>query len=193
MSTCLHCPQPPVPGMVNCEKHRAIATKISKQTRGNRRSKGLCVRCGQPSEDKSVCRQCLDIDACKYRENKNKGLCATCGDTPVPGEVLCIKCKTRRAQAQRKVKTEAFLAYGGFVCKCCGETEEAFLCIDHINNDGNIHRKTFRGPIYRWLKTHGYPEGFQVLCANCNMGKKMKGQCPHQTTNQSTAPQELQA
>ena len=32
---------------------------------------------------------------------------------------------------------------------------------------------------YRWLKNHNYPEGFQVLCYNCNLPKGVYGVCPH--------------
>ena len=78
---------------------------------------------------------------------------------------------------------EAVMAYGGYQCACCGETEPLFLTIDHINNDGNKHRKKFqsRGDgLYKWLKHNNYPEGFQVLCMNCNHGKRRNGGiCPH--------------
>lgn len=82
------------------------------------------------------------------------------------------------------VKDEVFAAYGGYKCVCCGESNKRFLTIDHINNDGHIHRKEInsRGGvgIYNWLKREGFPPGFQVLCYNCNMGKaRNKGICPH--------------
>src|ERR1039458_4628209 len=41
---------------------------------------------------------------------------------------------SRKVRANTKALT--FAAYGGYECKCCGETEKAFLTIDHINNDG---------------------------------------------------------
>lgn len=79
-------------------------------------------------------------------------------------------------------KDLVFKAYGGYVCACCGETELAFLCIDHINNDGAEHRRKIkRRVIYRWLVANGFPPGYQVLCANCNQGKQLNGGvCPHQ-------------
>jgi hypothetical protein len=82
---------------------------------------------------------------------------------------------------QRKLKTEAYEAYGGFLCACCGETREVFLCLDHINNDGCTHRKAVGSPsnLYRWLKKNEYPPIMQVLCYNCNNAKKY-GVCPHQ-------------
>lgn len=88
------------------------------------------------------------------------------------------------------VKDEAFERYGGYVCACCGETEKSFLTLDHINDDGAEFRKgitkgrknTGGGQVtYRWLRRHGYPDGLQVLCHNCQWGKRMnKGVCPHQ-------------
>jgi ATP-dependent helicase YprA (DUF1998 family) len=65
-------------------------------------------------------------------------------------------------------------------CTCCGEEQYEFLCIDHINNGGNKHRKEVKTKtIYQWLITNNYPSGFQVLCHNCNMAKSLYGQCPH--------------
>lgn len=92
------------------------------------------------------------------------------------------------------VRNQAFLRYGGYVCVCCGETEKPFLTLDHINNDGAAFRhKISNGGksrdrhrasgiyTYLWLSRNGWPDGFQVLCMNCNFGKRMnKGVCPHQ-------------
>lgn len=82
----------------------------------------------------------------------------------------------------RKLKDAAYAAYGGYRCGCCGETMEAFLSLDHTNNDGADHRRTMdRRKIYKWLAQNGYPSGFQVLCMNCNFGKARNGGiCPHQ-------------
>jgi len=73
-------------------------------------------------------------------------------------------------------------AYGG-QCVCCGETDEAFLGIDHINGGGNRHRAEIGGGgngLYLWLGRHGYPAGFQVFCHNCNQAKSRPVGCPHQ-------------
>jgi hypothetical protein len=90
-------------------------------------------------------------------------------------------------QDRLNLKLEAFNAYGGRVCACCREDSVVFLTIDHINNDGNVHRKEIGGGslIYRWLKQQNYPEGFQVLCRNCNWAKQF-GVCPHQESVIST-------
>jgi hypothetical protein len=83
----------------------------------------------------------------------------------------------------RKLKEAAYAAYGGFQCACCGETTEAFLSIDHMNNDGAEHRRIVpHRKIYKWLARNGYPEGFQILCMNCNFGKARNGGvCPHES------------
>lgn len=84
----------------------------------------------------------------------------------------------RRRQYAR-IRAEVLTHYGGF-CRCCGETEPAFLGMDHIDGGGNQHRSSFAGPLVRWLYRHGFPPGFQVLCHNCNQAKHIYGQCPHQ-------------
>lgn len=71
------------------------------------------------------------------------------------------------------------LDHYGRVCRCCGETEEAFLALDHINNDGGARRKERRVLIGLWAKQNDYPPTLQVLCHNCNSAKGFYGQCPH--------------
>ena len=70
-------------------------------------------------------------------------------------------------------------------CACCGQKGLQFLTIDHVNNDGHEHRKKVgvaNLPI--WLKNNNYPDGFQILCWNCNMAKaRNKGICPHKDNN----------
>lgn len=85
-----------------------------------------------------------------------------------------------------RIRDEVFNAYGGYKCACCGETERAFLSLDHVNNDGAAHRRSERKHcmhIYRWARKHNFPKTLQVLCMNCNFGKRQNhGTCPHQTT-----------
>jgi hypothetical protein len=95
--------------------------------------------------------------------------------------------RERALEAQRRVNAErkkrVYEAYGGMKCACCGETTEAFLSIDHINNDGAEHRRTVnRRNFYKWLEENGFPPGYQVLCMNCNFGKARNGGvCPHKS------------
>jgi hypothetical protein len=59
-------------------------------------------------------------------------------------------------------------------CQRCGFSDIRALSIDHINNDGSKHRKEIgKGrAIYYWLKNNNYPEGYQVLCMNCQFIKE---------------------
>lgn len=85
---------------------------------------------------------------------------------------------------RRKLRFEVLDAYGG-CCECCGEDNHEFLGIDHINGGGTQHRKeTGAGHAFnQWLKRNGFPEGFRVLCHNCNLSYGFYGYCPHQDDN----------
>ena len=80
-------------------------------------------------------------------------------------------------------KLQAFEAYGGAICLCCGETHIEFLSIDHINGNGAAHRRTIGAGrsvhFNKWLRDHAYPPGFRVLCMNCNWALGKSGYCPH--------------
>lgn len=76
----------------------------------------------------------------------------------------------------KKNKEKVVNRYGG-KCSCCGENELDFLAIDHIDNNGNEHRKEVGSGtrFASWLKRNNYPEGYQVLCHNCNFSKFING------------------
>jgi len=96
-------------------------------------------------------------------------------------ENLCLKCQARRVRhSQRKDRVFCVESYGG-ECVCCGENNLEFLCIDHINGGGNKHRKKVGhgGTFYRWLRKNNMPEGYRVLCHNCNQSIGYYGYCPH--------------
>lgn len=85
------------------------------------------------------------------------------------------------SQAQHAARKLAVFAHYGNACACCGETEPAFLSIDHMNNDGYSRRKAdpSHQNLYRWLVKHNFPAEFQTLCMNCQWGKAKHGICPH--------------
>jgi len=76
-------------------------------------------------------------------------------------------------------------------CNCCGENSHIeFLAIDHIA--GKKQMDSERGLIklgysskldgnglVNWLIHNDFPEGFQILCHNCNLAKGHYGKCPH--------------
>lgn len=70
-------------------------------------------------------------------------------------------------------------AYGGS-CVCCGSTRERHLALDHVNGNGNQHRREVSSnnlTILRLVVQQGYPSDFQLLCHNCNFEKHVDGRC----------------
>ena len=88
-----------------------------------------------------------------------------------------------------RLRHEAIRRYGGYKCACCGETEPAFLTLDHMDNGGAQHRrrlKQMKRSLFVWLRDNGYPPGFRVLCINCNQGRHRNGGvCPHEQARDS--------
>jgi|TARA_R100001530_G_scaffold21901_2_gene18007 hypothetical protein len=95
--------------------------------------------------------------------------------------IFRLKQNKRSQEKRKRIRLEVLQYYAGIYprCACCGESHYEFLGIDHINNDGAKHRKEIGATIYGWLKKNNFPEGFQVLCHNCNLAKGFYGRCPH--------------
>ena len=90
---------------------------------------------------------------------------------------ICLPCKraSDRVYGQAlwaRLHREVLTYYSGGTPKCslCGETQFEFLALDHVNGDGAEHRREVgQGPYQlRDLQKRGYPQGFRVLCHNCN-------------------------
>ncbi len=93
----------------------------------------------------------------------------------------CLEDGKSRQQKRRQIILNHY-SNNTIQCACCGEKEIKFLSIDHINNDGAAHKKEIGGfgYLYTWIIKNNFPEDFQVLCMNCNFGKRMNGGiCPH--------------
>jgi hypothetical protein len=143
-----------------------------------------CPVCGGPLDGgngtRPVCRPCRE----KLRqEHGNLVLpnCLICGAPtvrPKKGAVyFCPDCAAKRQQQRgrwinRRLLQQVAEHYGGR-CASCGEDELLFLTVDHVAGGGAADRKLGRGGVnmYRWLRDNDYPEGYQMLCWNCN-GKK---------------------
>ena len=82
-------------------------------------------------------------------------------------------------QRNRKLKQLLMDKYGG-KCVGCGETELTVLTMDHINDDGYIERQLRKEhkKVSSWyvdlLKSERRID-LQILCANCQMRKKIYG------------------
>lgn len=159
-----------------------------------RNIQSVCPRCGARRDNET--RFC---SRCRSRQNSNnkrtravkvaKGECEVCPATRTKHRKFCdyhaeMHSGYHRNRRQR-IKEDALEAYGGAICVCCGESGLWFLTLDHVNNDGHLQRKD-AGMLYTSytaLHVKGYPQTppLQVLCYNCNNGKRVNGGvCPHQ-------------
>ena len=142
---------------------------------------------------------CKDCKSKSHRELSQRraaeGLCH-CGRPKKNDYKTCEICQARvaawmLAHPQEKhdgqkawrenIKKQVFDHYGR-ICRCCGETIEQFLTIDHINGNGRQHIKEAGMPLYHWIVKHSFPEDLRTLCWNCNCGRRINGGiCPHET------------
>lgn len=109
----------------------------------------------------------------KHREARNARARAWNAAHP---EIVKARAKGYLQKFKRMV-----LDHYGQRCVCCGVEEEAFLTIDHINNNGKEHRAEVGNghAFYRWIVKAGFPSDLRILCMNCNYGKRFRPQCPH--------------
>jgi len=91
----------------------------------------------------------------------------------------------------QKIKKQVLSHYssGMPVCAYCGITDIDILTIDHIEGGGSKHRQVVscgRGGLafYKWLRRNGFPNGYQLLCYNCNI-KRQRIKNAEKTTNHS--------
>jgi len=83
-------------------------------------------------------------------------------------------------KALRERYRAQFFALYGPSCNCCGESKQEFLTLDHVQNDGGIHRQQSNTyGIYRTAIREYRPDLYQTLCWNCNLAKAIYGICPH--------------
>jgi hypothetical protein len=91
--------------------------------------------------------------------------------------------KKYRLRKQAENREKIYAAYGN-KCVCCGEDNPLFLTVDHVNSDGYLERKnkkyTSGSQFYSLIVKQNFPDKYQLLCYNCNMGRaRNNGICPH--------------
>lgn len=173
-----------------------ILSEISKSGIFDRR---MCTSCGNEYTDldSAMCVLCKEKTRqrnVKARDRRrSQGLCHKCNNPAVDGQTHCEYHRNKAVQRWRDIRQQV-LDYYGNECSCCGETTPEFLSIDHINGGGNGHRKSLEANgmkkhhgtgFYKWLIDNEYPEGYQLLCHNCNFAKGHYGVCPHKREEQS--------
>lgn len=97
---------------------------------------------------------------------------------------FCKNCSNERGKNNRlKLKKEFIEAYGG-CCQCCGETEISFLTVEHMREFSKKLIYAAKYTLLSRLKRLGWPEGYTVLCFNCNLSTKEYGTiCVHKIVN----------
>lgn len=171
---------------------RIIATKRATLRYRQIRRSGLC-NCGQPREDGFMsCRKCRQSgqqrEAKDRQDRQSRNQCVECPNIlPLNSyRRTCDECaqyhsdRSKRYLAERK---ELVFSVYGKSCKCCDEDNGMLLTIDHVNGDGAEHRRAIGSSnlsLYIFLIKNNFPNGFQTLCYNCNIGRyKNGGTCPH--------------
>jgi len=180
-----------------CKKSVANSAHRSHIKRyATRKAEGQCVFCSnQAVPGKTTCQECADRRAFLQKDkrdcNSRSGFCSQCGKNPPAGKgkrcQICIDKRNewyqgsttqKKDKIRRDENREAVLQHYGGKCTECGESESAYLAIDHIEGGGNTHRKKigkYGSGFFKWLVDNDFPEGFQILCHNCNMKKHLKG------------------
>lgn len=143
-------------------------------------------RNGQRSYRYGSCKECrIKKDLRRYYKNRKK-LIRYQREYRSRPEIKKQRSSAARERNQR-LRMAVLLHYSGgsLQCACCSEDNIRFLTVDHSNGGGNKHRKEIgRGNIYYWIIKNNFPDGFGILCFNCNMGRSQNdGVCPHKNGN----------
>lgn len=170
--------------------HNTYVVRYSERKKNNK-----CIVCNcDISVDSISCMDCLEKQSARQRiirdNNTYNNLCVQCGNSldGLNGK-RCKTCIDKRnewyrgstTQIKDKIRRDGhrdvvMKHYGG-ECAECGESRPLRLSIDHVNNDGNVHRKEinkYGSGFFKWLIDNDLPEGFQVLCHNCNIEKYLQ-------------------
>lgn len=103
------------------------------------------------------------------------------------------KCNAWYKISKENLKNKVFSHYcenAIIKCRHCGKDNIDILTLDHINNNGNEHRKQLFNKhiggynFYQWVKKNNFPPDYQVLCHNCNFIKFVNNAQPKKPTNQ---------
>lgn len=183
------------PSLRVCKKCAAVkpleefALVYAKNSRGQNYRQHTCADCAREEHSKRM-REARKRNPDMYREHQRAHRLRDVD-----------RARRQRRESGQRLKDLVFSAYGGYVCSCCGVTQKSMLTIDHVNEDGAAHRaKLGEGKsymtkrsglgdyLYRDLRDRGFPDGFQVLCYNCNISKHRNGGvCEHRLEEGSEA------
>ena len=87
------------------------------------------------------------------------------------GVRIILNSRTRNYRAEQRYRVLDYYSNGKLCCALCDEARLPCLSIDHIEGNGNAHRRSIGvksgSSFYSWIEKNGFPTGFRVLCANC--------------------------
>lgn len=152
-------------------------------------------------------RECWDkARVAPSAENYGERACKTCGlakpanrqhfeahahgrDGLHPSCRDCVNARKRERIAAVRKDILAHYSGGTLQCACCGEGTYEFLALDHIGGWGAKQRREVgrSHQIYSWIKRNDFPDGYRVLCHNCNSAIGYYGECPHETARKAKA------
>jgi hypothetical protein len=108
-----------------------------------------------------------------YDPNNYQILCFNCNMLKQKNKIKTTSSKN--SKYRERLKNKFFDMYGG---KCanpkCGIMTREFLTLDHVNNDGSKRRGNDGYNEYRTAVEELDFNTYQILCANCNFGRKRK-------------------
>ena len=151
----------------------------------------ICCTCHLPDKSfnkgQNQCVDCQKIYMKKYRKKNKKKLNAQSKkyyENNI-GEISEYR-KNKNSDLKREILSH-YCTSEKLECACCKENIFEFLTINHINGGGVQHRKSLKlygANLYYWLKNNKYPNGYNVLCFNCNCADGAYGRCPHKSLNE---------
>ena len=109
-----------------------------------------------------ICKKCKTEETRKYYSEHQEKL------------KKFMRHKARKRQILTKECRKKILEFLGSKCVVCGFSDKRALCIDHVNSDGYLERRKFRGLEYYSHILRELEKGskaYQLLCANHNMIK----------------------
>lgn len=118
-----------------------------------------------------MCKQDLPLTAFSVNNNRKDAVSTYC--------IVCGKSYYKRLRWYWRYEVLSHYSNGTPKCACCGETKLEFLSLDHINGGGKKHIQSIGYNLSAWLRKNNYPEGYRVLCHNCNFALGHYSYCPH--------------
>ena len=189
----------------SCFLHRLILSRSGRNDRSHIPQRGLgwseaLMQDNQSAKNCTTCKIDKPIGQFYRHARYKDGRKSQCKDCQRKSDKTGLE---RRARWGKKCRMRALEHYGGSPprCHCCGEHRIEFMEIDHLNDNGAQHRRELNRPggIDEWLAINGLPDGYCVLCSNCNISFGRHGYCPHErdgtgrgrpkTTQQNTGEQ----